>query len=327
MRQRAWYTLARKGGYLDDNWKITVQDMERLYEAMEVKASAHHVIVSGPKSDEFTAKFISLLKEKEKQLTKEITEWAKSLPKTAENQKLIKARVLEVRNSVPQEVLTQTKAEFIEAEKAKELSVRVEELSFSRNGKQDFPCGMSGEQFKVMLNPMFGMQLLPVQEFKNQPTVCAGTTVSVEHEKTDEKRLVILKEQVPAKVALVDLANTSAEDVAKFVRAKMDERLVAKGFRDLAYDLFKRNSVHLVTSTCEDPNWPCADLDPVHLTEVLFPERLYPGKTLSNLLSMRTKKVTSTLKHPELFDRVIDIQLKLFENVFKLPNEHVDSKY
>jgi len=311
LRQAVWTQLARQ--YMMDSWVVTRQDIERTYAEMKedafkiepADAYVHEIMLSGKMAPEFKKRFYALVAEREKAIRLEI--YGEDGSKTPQPAQLRK-RVLAARSAEPAAIFGLVVKEFAKDIAAGTLKASIKERKLVHNGRDALPQGDSYETrlMRIAFNPMFAaVSLLPKVMLD-----AGGGRMAV----------VMMKDQVPGAPAYLPLED---ERVARAVRLQIQERKLGGAFRELAYRLFKVNRFEVEKDACgDDASWPCIETDAAKLADVLFPERLFKGKSLGTDMSRRV--ITSTLKYPELFDRVFEIQTRSLTHVFEAANDHVD---
>lgn len=315
IRTIGWGMLFRR--YVKDYEFARIEQHERgevegFYEAMKdrmfkVAARRAEVIdftVSGARAQEFTARFNALLMERQEQLLAEL--FPKDGPQPGpEEREALKKRIEELRGTVPVEVMAATQLEFSDAIEAGEIQLVSGPRVLEHKDTAELPTDDSIEsrQKRGVFNPMFeAMSFLPKLEMTDQD---------------QNIRLLFLK-----KMSSVDAGHVGLDHkgVRPAIEKALSEKKLAALIRSTAYKALSANRLVVATDTCTQAPWPCIEYDAKRLTEALFPEVLFPNEELGS--DKNGQPITSTVERPWLLEKVAEIPLNLFYQVFMVPNDH-----
>jgi hypothetical protein len=322
VRSEVWMKLVRL--YQDRNLltlpskRITDKDLTELYGALKetafkVQASDAAVtdlVISGAKATDFKTRYLALLEERQNNLLQELfgdgSSGTTAPPSTPEEQAKLRARILEIREKVPAEILEAAKKEYTDAIAHGELQLASSARTLHSDGASPLPTDDStgSQQLRAAFNPMFeSMALLPHFDLAD-----ADGTV----------RLMFLRAITPGESSYLPITDARVD---RILRSRIQNRKDTYVFREVAYDLFKYNPFQIAVDTCSDAAWSsCLEKDPAKLAEALFPETLMPGQTLGT--GADGQVLTSTIFHSELLDRVAEISTDLFSKVMSVPDSH-----
>lgn len=318
IRRTIWRALVTER-YPDITWRslfsVTTTELDNMYAAMRestfriqaMSAPVIDIVASGPKAVDFKTRFATALREREQALMTEIFGANPLGARSPDEQDALRRRIVELRNTVPREVYGQVSAQFAGDIAAGNLRVRIEDRSLQNNGidQPQSDSSVASQQLRFAFNPyLVNMALFPKLE-----AIDADQSI----------KIMIVREIVPGEVTYLDMRD---ERVERVLRAKIMEKTQGRFFRDLAFQLFRENRFEWRNQTCRELIWPCGNVTPRNLAEKLFPEVLYPGRTLR--LEGTSQQITSSLERTELLGRVFSIETMLFSRVFEVPNDHVD---
>jgi hypothetical protein len=211
--------------------------------------------------------------------------------------------ILELRRTVPREVMAQVLSEFDAAIRSGDLRVQALDRELAHDGVTPIPNDGTPDSLRKRnaFNPVFAAgSLLP----KLETTGNDGKTT-----------LLFLRDQVRGEAHYLGVTDPLVE---RALREKIQAKTQGKVFRDLVKTLLGENRVVPLVDTCSDPAWPCVSRDPVRLAEALFPETLYPGKNYGNWGPNRP--ISSSLEDSGEYSKVMDISMDSFARVFEISN-------
>ncbi len=358
LRQTIWQALVQANDP-NLNWQamfsVTTNALSEVYASMKETnfkaqaqdASVANITISGDKAKDFEQAFNLALQARQDQLTQQLLGAAGGASSggaaTDGDGSKLRGQVSDLRKTVPFEVYTSVVTQFAQAIAAGQLHAAFARDQFHFDGitapAADATDWRSQEQASVF-NPMFAaMQLFP----KLESTDNAGI------------HFMLLETVADGAVTYVDMHDARVEQL---LRQKIMGKTQGLIFRDLVEKLFIANRFETETDTCRQPEWPCIgggahdDERIRRWTNAIFPETLYPNRSLPSnttrydhagreipaglascddyrgnatdlamcTASQKDKSIPSTLGHPELQDRVLDISLELFSKVFEIPN-------
>jgi hypothetical protein len=318
MRQTVWRVLVQEANpniMWQSLFAVTTEELSRMYQTLReqafrvqaTSARVSYVAISGPKSAELKARFLAILTQRQTALLNELFGQNPQGAASEAEQTALRERIRELRATVPAQALEEARQELAAAIAAGEVRVDLRDGELEHNGIDAMPTdnSVASQQRRMAFNPMFSsMGLFPKLEL-----IDGDGTV----------RIMFFRSLEPGAVSYLDQNDRRVEQA---LRAKIQAKLQGRVFRDLAYRLFRENRYESNVSTCSEIDWPCANTEPRHLAEILFPEVLFPGASLG--FDGPNRPVANTLGRSELMDRVFEIKLDLFQRVFEIPNDHVD---
>jgi hypothetical protein len=318
VRSTVWRTIIaerRPNLVWESLFAVTTTELAAMYEALQGQfriqpqtARITDFELSGSRSQEFKARFLALLAERQSALLRDLfgsTPPGPTTPQaTPEEQERLRLRIVELRASVPREVFQATLAEFSGAVQAGELIARAVDRELGSDGVTPIPNDTNPENVRKrsVFSPVFSATAL----FPRLETVASDGKVT----------LLVLREQVRGTPTTLPATD---ERVERVLREKIQSKTQGKVFREMAYTLFRENRFESMVDTCADPAWPCHAKDALALAEALFPERLYPGRTYG--LQGPGRPTSSSLADSNELPKVMEISLDLFARVFDLSNE------
>ncbi len=293
-------------------------------------ATFAEVRAEGPKAPDFKKRYLELLAAGEAKHASEFSNVDASAAATPQGAADWIARIAGLRRSIQSEAYMTATVEFASSIMANELRASSTERTLSRGAADAVPEDASFASAEQ--NAAFDMDFFTQKLITHLEGVDADDSIKI--------------------MTMIDLKSTPdhrAKDdaqVHEFLRMQIESRLKGQAFRQLAFDLFRLNPFEFTTNLCRDGDWPCSYADdksvaPRLLAEALFPETLYPGQKLPTFHQIADAqgnpqdvadvkgqapepRYSSTLNHPEFFDKVQAISVDNLTKVFATPNDHVD---
>ncbi|MGK5089246.1 hypothetical protein WDW86_16980 [Bdellovibrionota bacterium FG-2] len=308
-RGTIWQTLLAESALgIDLQFRVLPGEFEKMYQTTfstksaaelidvpRMEAKVREVTITGAKASDFKKRFEALLALKSEEATKAIFGDG-TTQMTPEEELAAKAKINDLRKTAPEEILALLKAEFAADISAKTIQIESKAKSFQKSELDPLPpaSDMTAEaqEMRIAFNPLFGIQsLLP-------ETPISGAS---------EGSLLMLLEELSSLAA--EQVGIKDSRIRKNLWKKIQLKTQANSFREITYNLLRRNTLKVENDTCLDSNWNCITTSPKLLTDALFPEALCADSTMPD---------TSSLGRPDLLDRVYQISLELFGQAFEV---------
>lgn len=300
----------------DQMFSVTTDELNRYYNALkesafkvqDADAAVSEMVVSGLKADAFRTRFFAAYQAKEQEVMNQLMQNPPAAPSPEEQDRLMREQILALRRVLPKQMVDQIVGEFAADIAAGSLKVEFADRVIHRNGADSMPEDNSipSQQIRTVFNPAFGlMAIFPKSEIKDN---CGA------------HRTIFLRELTPGQSRYVEITDPRVEEV---LRQRIQSKVTGLAFRETAHWLLRLNPFSYRFQTCARDVWGCFTTDARELTEVLIPEVLFTGedgKPVSLGQEGPGRPITSTLGRSELKGKVQEVDLRLLEKVFDIPN-------
>ncbi len=227
----------------DSNFKVT-----------DMTATVAEFDVAGAKASDFRAQFDGEIQKTETDLLNQIFA---TPPASDQDQAKLKGKILELRQTIPNQVYQQIAAKFAADVKSGALKISFTNRSITQKGTDLLPTdnSVASQQLRFAVNPnSLAIALLPEQELVDTH----GTI-----------KILFLVNQVAGAPAYLNIQDPRVQNVLK---QQIEENVQMGVFKDTALELYRKNPLKLDVDTCSDSMWPCASIDPRHWVDLVFPD-------------------------------------------------------